>query len=129
MNPSIHSSSGVVRCLRVFGDTLLADAKDRVALFAVEFEEEKLRLIQTLIWISAAVFTGVMALTLATLTLVYIFWDGARITVLLGMTGCYAVSFVLTVVWLRRMMARQPGPFAATIAEIEEDRQCIRPRD
>jgi hypothetical protein len=28
---------------------------------------------------------------------------------------------------LRRFLARQPAPFAATLEEIGEDRACIRP--
>ena len=96
-----------------------------MALLAVELEEEKFRLIQTLVWISAAMFTGVMALTLASLTLVYLFWDSARIAVLAALAGFYALLFIFVMAWLRRTVARQPRPFAATLSEIEEDRRCI----
>ena len=98
----------------------------RLELIAIELQEEKLRLIQTFIWISAAVFTGMLAITFASLTLVYLFWVSARLAVLGGLTVLYASAFVAIIVAFRRYLARQPKPFAATLQEIQEDRACIR---
>jgi uncharacterized membrane protein YqjE len=112
--------------LRSLGDGLMASLQDRVELFSVELQEEKFRLIQTFIWISAAVFAGLMALTFASLTLVYLFWDSARLAVLGGLTVLYTGALVAIIIALRRYLARQPAPFAATLQEIGEDRACIR---
>ena len=112
--------------LRALGDGLMASVQDRLELLSVELQEEKFRLIQTFIWISAAVFTGMMAITFASLTLVYLFWESARLAVLGGLTGLYAGTLVAIVVAFRRFLARQPKPFAATLQEIREDRACIR---
>ena len=48
----------------------------------------------TFIWISAAVFAAMMTLTFASLTLVYLFWESARLAVLGGLTAFFAA------VWL-----------------------------
>lgn len=125
MKPAASAPAGIVTSLRLLGDSLLADARDRVALFALELEAERHRLIQALVWISAVMFSGVMVLAFASLTLVYLFWDTARIAVLAGLTGFYGLMFVVLVVGWRRMAARQPRPFAATLAELEEDRRCL----
>jgi uncharacterized membrane protein YqjE len=120
---------GYLNSLRTLGDGLLASVQDRFELFTVEFQEEKLRLIQSFIWISAAVFTGMMAITFASLSLVYIFWESARLAVLVGLTIVYAGGFTAIVVAFKRYVSRQPNPFSATLHELGEDRACIRTRN
>lgn len=110
---------------RALGDSLLATVSDRLELFSIELQEEKFRLIQTFVWISAALFAGMMAITFASLTLVYLFWESARLAVLGGLAVLYTGALVAIVLWLRRFIARQPSPFAATLQEIGADRSCI----
>lgn len=119
-------SHGFIAALGKLGDGLLDGLKTRVELLSVELQEEKFRLIQTFIWISAAVFTGVMAITFASLSLVYLFWESARLSVLLGLTFAYTLALLALIIAFRRFIARQPKPFAATLAELETDRACIR---
>jgi uncharacterized membrane protein YqjE len=126
MEPSTPATEGYLSSLRSLGDGLLAGVQDRLALFTVELQEEKFRLVQTFIWISGAVFTGMMAVTFASLTLVYMFWDSARVAVLGGLALLYAGALIAIVIAFRRYLARQPRPFAATLHEIGEDRECIR---
>jgi len=126
MEPATPAPAGYLSSLRSLGDHLLAALQDRVQLFAVEMQEEKFRLIQTFVWISAALFTGMMAVTFASLTLVYLFWESARLAVLGGLAFFYAGAMVVIVLAYRRYRARQPNPFAATLHEIGQDRACIR---
>lgn len=114
--------------LRTLGDGLVAGLQDRIELFSLELQEEKFRLIQTFLWISAAVFTAMMTLVFASLTVVYFFWASARLTVLGGLTALYGGAMVAAIIALRRYLARQPVPFAATRQELKEDRACIRAR-
>jgi uncharacterized membrane protein YqjE len=118
--------AGYLSSLRSLGDGLLASVQDRLKLFSIELQEEKFRLIQTFVWISAAVFSGMMAITFASLTLVYLFWESARLAVLGGLTVLYTGALVVIIIAFRRYLARQPNPFAATLHEIREDRACIR---
>jgi uncharacterized membrane protein YqjE len=126
MDPTSPAPAGIMGSLRALGDGLMASVQNRLELLSVELQEEKFRLIQTFIWISAAVFTGMMAITFASLTLVYLFWESARLAVLGGLTCLYAGTLVAIVLAFRRFLARQPKPFAATLQEIREDRACIR---
>ena len=126
MEPATPAPMGYLSSLRSLGEGLLASVQDRLELFTVELQEEKFRLIQTFIWISAAVFAGMMAITFASLTLVYLVWDSARLAVLGGLTVLYAGALVVIMIAFRRYLARQPKPFAATLHEIGEDRACIR---
>ena len=117
---------GFLDSLRVLGDGLLATVQDRIELISVELQEEKFRLIQTFVWISAAVFSGMMAITFASLTLVYLFWESARLAVLGGLAVFYAGALVVIIIAFRRFIARQPSPLSATRQEIGADRACIR---
>ena len=125
--PTATSShpGGVLGGLHALGDSLLGTVQDRLELVSVELQEEKLRLVQTFIWISAAVVAGMMALCFASLTLVYLFWASARLAVLGGLTVLYTGALVVIVLGFRRFLARQPAPFSATRQEIGADRACI----
>ena len=126
MDASTHGPAGFVGSLRSLGDGLLAVVQDRLKLVSIEVQEEKFRLIRTFVWISAAVFAGMLTITFASLTLVYLFWETARVAVLGGLTALYAGALTVIIVAFRRYLARQPNPFAATLHEIGEDRACIR---
>jgi len=119
-------SAGFLASLRTLGDALLGTAQDRLELFSIELQEEKFRLIQTFVWICASVFTGMMAITFASLTLVYLFWESARLAVLGGLALFYVGALAAILLAFRRYLARQPKPFAGTRQELEEDRACIR---
>ena len=126
MATSLHPGTSLLDSLRGFGDALLRTAHDRFELFTVELHEEKYRLIQIFLWISAVVFSGMMTLMLASVTLVYLFWETARLAVLVGLTAFYAASCLAVVLLFRSYLARQRKPFAATLGELEEDRECIQ---
>lgn len=125
MTTSPTPASGFIGALRALTDGLVAGVQHRIELFSVELQEEKFRLIQIFIWISAAVFAGVMAFAFVSLTLVYLFWESARLPVLGGLALFYSVALLAIVVAFRRYLARQPQPFAATLNELAEDRACI----
>jgi uncharacterized membrane protein YqjE len=126
MEPTTPAPEGYLSALRSLGDGFLASVQDRLALFTVELQEEKFRLVQTFIWISAAVFTGMMAVTFASLALVYLFWESARLAILVGLAVLYTAALIAIIVAFRRYLARQPSPFAATLQELGQDRACIR---
>jgi uncharacterized membrane protein YqjE len=120
------NSAGILESVRTFADSLLATVQSRIELISVELQEEKLRLIQTFIWISAAIFTGLLAITFASITLVYLLWDSARLAALGGLTLLYTAATVTIIVAFKRYVARQPKPFAATLEEIKSDRAYIQ---
>jgi uncharacterized membrane protein YqjE len=116
---------GLLGSVRSLVDNLLGSVHDRVELISVELQEEKQRLIQLFIWISVAIFAGMMALGFASFTLVFLLWDHARTAALAGVTGLYAAVAVAAVIVVRRQIARQSKPFAASLQELRNDRACI----
>lgn len=122
-----RTPAGFIGSLQSLGDSLLGTAHDRFQLFSLELQEEKYRLIQILLFTAGAVLAGIMALTFASLTLAFVFWNTARLAVLGGLTAFYVLALVVLVVSFRRFLKNMPRPFDATIAEFKEDRACIRP--
>jgi len=112
--------------LRGFADGLLGSVHDRVELFSVELQEEKHRLVQTFLWASAVVVLAVLALIFASLAVVVIFWETARVGVVVGLTCVYLAALAGAVVGFRNFLKRQPKPFEATLRELQEDRACMR---
>lgn len=115
--------------LQSLGHSLLTLLKDRAELISVELQEEKVRLIQIFVWIIATVFTAFMAITFSSITLVYLFWESARLPALIGLSLFYASAFLMIIFFFRRFLEHQPKPFASSINEIEEDLQCIQPKN
>ena len=109
---------GILGSLRTLADGLIGTAQDRLALFSLELQEEKFRLIQTFFWI-----------TFASLTLVYLFWESARLAVLGTLALVYTGALVALIVAFRRYLARQPRLLESTLRELEEDRECIRDKN
>lgn len=124
-----RTPAGFLGSLQNLGDSLLGTAHDRLRLFSLELQEEKYRLIQILLYTAAAVLAGIMALTFASLTLAFVFWETARLAVLGGLTAFYALALIVLILGFRRFLKTMPRPFDATIAEFKEDRACIRPEN
>lgn len=120
------SSSGLLGSLRGFVDGLLGSAHDRIQLVSLELQEEKLRLVQILFWIAAIVFLAVVGTIFASLALLIIFWETARVTVVLSLAAVYIAALIAVVVGFRAYMKRQPKPFAATLDELRSDRECLQ---
>ena len=105
-------------------DTVLATAGNRVELFVVELQEEKCRLIQAILCAVAVAACGLMTLTLATISVVLLFWENGRLVALISLSVAYLVGTLLA--W-RGLQARlkSRSAFSATLAEIAKDRSCL----
>lgn len=118
--------TGLLGSLSTFADGLLRSVHDRIELLSIELQEEKHRLIQVFIWISVSVFLAILATVFASLVLVTVFWETARVTVMCSLAGAYLVALAAVLLGFRRFLAQQPKPFAATLHELKKDRECFR---
>jgi uncharacterized membrane protein YqjE len=120
------SSGGLWGLVQAIGGNLAEIARGRLELFALELQEEKHRLIQMIAWTMAALFSGMMAFILINVTLVYLFWESARLTVLLSLTLFYTLMVCGISIRLVLYIKRQALPFAETIREFRKDKECFR---
>lgn len=123
---SSSSTEGFLGSLRALGDSLLGSVQSRLSLLSIELQEEKFRLLQFVIWITAALFTGVMAIAFVSLAVAFWLWQSSPLLALSVLSGVYLLAFVVIVLSFRSYLKRQPPPFDATLQEITKDRECIR---
>lgn len=111
--------------VREFARTLLSFALTRTRLAATELEEQVLRLLEIVVWLAAALFFLGIAIVFAALLVVLLFWDANRLLA----AGLLAALFVSlgtgAALVARRLLRERPKLLAATLAELERDRETL----
>ncbi len=126
MNETATHTDGWFDSLRRTSESLLALIRSRFELFAVELREEKLRLINLLLWLGIAMTLGAAGLLVGMGALAVWLWNSAGyagLIVLALATLALAAGILLDV---RRRIKRSPPPFAGTVAEFRKDSECLR---
>jgi uncharacterized membrane protein YqjE len=105
---------------------LSAALHTRLQLFAVELEEERERLKQTVILTFLVVFGLSLGFIIFIIFLVALFLANGWIAAL----GCLALLFLcigtIAALMLRKQFLTRPGIFTATLAELAKDRDRVR---
>ena len=101
----------------------------RLELLATEFQEEKLRLGALLGYAAAAFFfLGFGAMMLA-LLLTVLLWDSQRLLALGIFTALFLAIGILAALAAARIGRQGSRLFAASIAELAQDREMIKPEN
>jgi uncharacterized membrane protein YqjE len=109
------------------GSSFLALIHTRVELFAVELQEEKLRAITFITWLSVALALAVAGILTAIGLLAFFLWQRAGYAGVIILAVLTLGSAAALLWMLRQRILRGPDPFAATIAEIGKDLDSLRP--
>lgn len=101
-------------------------AHNRLQILATEVAEEKVRLtLAAITGVSGLFFLG-LAVVLATILLLVLFWDNHRVEVLAGLSAAFALLggglLALTV----RAVTQKVPPFQATLGELKKDQDAWR---
>jgi uncharacterized membrane protein YqjE len=111
--------------LRRLSNTLLGIIQNRIELLAVEFQEEKCRLLEVFMLAAAAVALGLMALMLVTITVALLLPEPARVVALIVL----CLLFIAGAVWAYWSLQRRLNdwsPFAGTMDEIKKDKAWLQ---
>lgn len=108
------------------GTTLVAMARTRLELAAVEVQEEAQRLMGYVAWTLLAAFLGAGALMLAALFVIALFWDTHRLAAIAGVAGVFALAAILILLQVRARFAARPRMMSATLAELNKDLAFIK---
>lgn len=120
--------SGILGPIRSMIDGVFGSVEDRIELLSIELHEEKHRLVNTLIWTVAFLIVATLAVAFASFALLVAVWETeARLPVALGLAGVYLIAAVAVGLKTRKLLLNQPKPFAATLEELQTDRQCAPP--
>ncbi len=124
MDTSPEPSPGLFSAVRRLLNTALAGVENRIELFLVELREERFRVFEVLLLGCAAALLGFMALLTVTVTLVVVFWDSARVQVLVVLSACYSLA-TIGILWRLKVLFRNWSSFSATRDELKKDRACL----
>lgn len=122
-----NRSSGLLESIKNLSATLLAIGQTRLQLLSNDLEEERAWLTSMLAWTLIAFFCASLALILATLLIVIMFWDTYRLTALGIMTGIFMLGAGYAWRVVCNMARSKPRLFSASIAELSKDREHLAP--
>lgn len=116
-----------MQSLRNLAATALGAVQTRLELLVSEIEEERLRIVQLLVWGAAALLFFAFALLMFTFVIVAAFWETHRIAAaaLLGV-----VYFAIGIALARGAQQRSHRPrlFSTTMGELRKDRETLESR-
>jgi uncharacterized membrane protein YqjE len=124
MSETPQSEDGLLAPVTRLLKTLVNLLENRLELFLVEVQEERVRLVEALLLAVAGGVAALMTLILITLTVVVIFWDSHRVLVLVLFSLAYATA---TAVAFRKLRARlnRWQAFTASLHQIKKDRAWL----
>jgi uncharacterized membrane protein YqjE len=125
MDEPKEPSGVLLSSLRRMIDTGLGLAQTRLELLSVELQQEKHRLVELLAWVLIAVVLGLVALILVSFTLVVLFWDSARLAVLVLLCVLYVGGAAWAAQRARRVLKQARTPLKDSIEELKKDRACL----
>ncbi|HEU6448142.1 MAG TPA: phage holin family protein [Verrucomicrobiae bacterium] len=104
--------------------TVRAAVVNRIELFLVELQEERLRLLDALLLLLVGVVFALMALILVTFIIVILFWETHRLLVLILLAAAYAAAAVTAIAMVYSRLRRWRA-FSETLEQIKKDRACL----
>jgi uncharacterized membrane protein YqjE len=119
--------AGILESLRRLGRTGVAVVQNRIELFAVEVEEQKVRVVRLLVLAGAAIFLGNTFLLTVSATIVVMVGDTARVPVLIGLSVIYLACTLWACLAVRKELRSAPPPFHETVSELKKDSQWLNP--
>ena len=124
-DPGLQRPDRLFGSLRALAATLLAIAQTRLELFSTELEEEGIRLVAILRWALAALFCAALGVVFATLFVVFALWDTHPLLALGVPAALFFIVGVLAWRVVDSKLKSKPRMFAASLAELEKDRQKL----
>jgi uncharacterized membrane protein YqjE len=126
MNASTPKTGGWFESLRRIGESLSALLRSRFELFTVEWQEEKLRLLNLLVWLALALAIGLAGVFVAITALAFWLWTMAGCAGLFGLAAATLAVAAGILFRLQRKIKAGPPPFAQTVAEFRKDGECLK---
>lgn len=120
--------AGLFASLRRLSGDLVELAQLRLELFATELQQEKLRVLEALVWLAVALLAFGVGLVLLSLLVVLLAGEAHRIAALSVLVlACFGLALLG---WrLARGRLREGTPFEASVAELRRDRAALAGRD
>src|SRR5260221_8049030 len=128
MSETPQTEDGLLAPVTRLLKTLVNLLENRLELFLVEVQEERVRLVEVLLLAAMGGLAALMTLILITLTVVVIFWENHRVLVLVLFTLAYAAAAAVAF-WTLPSRLNPWRAFTATLEQIKKDRPWIEKQD
>jgi uncharacterized membrane protein YqjE len=116
---------GLLESMTRFASTLVAIAHTRLDLLSADIEEERVHVFTLLVLALAALFFIGVGVVLLAILLVAAFWDTHRLLVLGLLAGFFFAAGAVSVMVARHKARTKPRLFAASLSELNKDRQQL----
>ncbi|MDR2462465.1 MAG: phage holin family protein [Verrucomicrobiales bacterium] len=121
------SGPGVFTSLKRLATNLIGMVETRGSLFVTELHEEKIRIIQALVWTVLTVVLGALGLALATLLVILALWRNPDhlLVALTVLSALYLSAAAVAACYLRKTLGGTAKPFEETLNQLRRDRECL----
>ncbi len=119
-------TSGLFGSLKRLLATLLGIVSSRVELLSNEWEEERLRLTQALLFALFALFSLCMGIFFLSILIVLFFWEDHPLLVVSLLSLLFFAFALISFRLLLGKLNQKPVPFADTLAELKKDLSLLR---
>lgn len=109
--------------------TGVAIAQNRLELLATELQEEKGRVLGLLAYGAAALLLLIIGAAFLAVLLTVLLWDSHRLLALAVFSALFLGGGLLALAQARRLAAADSKLFAASLAELGQDRAALEARD
>jgi uncharacterized membrane protein YqjE len=115
---------GLQETLKRFGSAILAVLQNRLELLLVELHEDRIRLVETLLWVVAVVALGLFTLILAAAAIIVLIWNELHV---FGLFILSAVGLVATLLagWRLNLRLKNWPLLPGTLEQLKKDRECL----
>jgi uncharacterized membrane protein YqjE len=124
MEAPADQPAGIAASFKRLLRTTLAIGRNRLELFLVELQEERLQFVGVLLLAGIVVFLACMTVAILTVTVVVLCIRSGRFDLLAGLILLYSVA-TLVAGWRLQRRLKQWVPFPATLAELKKDEACL----
>jgi uncharacterized membrane protein YqjE len=116
---------GLFGSVKNLAATLIAMGQTRLELLSNDIEEERAWLTSMLAWVLIALFFAALAVVLATLLVVVVFWDSYRLQAIIVMICLFVAAAGISWRIICNKSKNKPRLFSASIAELSKDREQL----
>ncbi len=128
-NPSTAQDGpggSLLGALRSFAASTASLAHTRLELLTVELQQEVRQVGAILLWAFVAAFAALLALFLAALAVIFLFWDTHRGLASLAMIAVFVILAGVALQLMRRKLREKPPLLQDTLAELGRDRDRLQ---
>lgn len=127
MDSKENQAPGIATLMGRLARTVVGALQNRFELLSLEWQEERVRLTELLVWAVAMVFLGIMGVMLVTATIIFLFSEEHRVYVAGAFAVLYLGGAVLAWLSVRSLLKREP--FGDTIDQAKKDRAWLKSLD